>query len=460
PEKKREKKSDAVEPRQYRGEYHLFVARVGRRFLLVHNWPDELSDEEEAEADTAESLERCRQLMARLIERHRRPGEPSSGLRAAMADPPGDGVTLFELYGNLPLAVKDMIVVVDEGLRDAKEPIPDYAKLAWEFCKASSAVGPFVVRGSLHENRWERTVRVGLPAEHSGLLKLFDAGVLPAEPPAWVPATAESYSQINLDATSLAEPLREILQAVRRDAEFGPTLAVLEKGWNVDLVELIAGLGPRMMFVDFADPPAGQPRVGPKEVIVWQVRNEASWQKALQAAAGSYGLKLIERDGYVGMRIPLLGRKSKEYQSSLPWLLAGHDHLLWITGDDPTGPPLAQLPQPAVGDGGFRDSQAFRRAAELFPGENCFAYQCTDRSSTAETKSWLNSWISQLAKLQLIPGAGPNAESKRTWSHDWWSRLLGDEAEKALLTVEADRMTIEPDAIVHRAVLEFVPPER
>ena len=74
----------------------------------------------------------------------------------------------------------------------------------------------------------------------------------------------------------------------------------------------------------------------------------------------------------------------------MPWLLAGHGHLLYVAGDDPTGPPLAQLPQPAAGGGGFRDSRAFRRFNELFPGDTCFAFQCIDRSATARPLSWLN----------------------------------------------------------------------
>ena len=84
-------------------------------------------------------------------------------------------------------------------------------------------------------------------------------------------------------------------------------LALVENQWHVDLAELISGLGPRMIFVEFADPPEGKQRVGPSDAVLWQVRNDELWQKGLEAAASSFGQKLLKRDGYVGMQIPLFG---------------------------------------------------------------------------------------------------------------------------------------------------------
>ena len=66
------------------------------------------------------------------------------------------------------------------------------------------------------------------------------------------------------------------------------------------------------------------------------------------------GLKLLKQDGYVGVWIPPLGETNAKDKTgnfvTVGCLMAGHGHLLFSGGDDPTGPPIKGLPD-SPGDG-------------------------------------------------------------------------------------------------------------
>lgn len=453
-----EKKSDGKTSAKQWTDFHLLTARVGRRLLVVHDMPGKCEEADNPQARSAESLESCRKVMGPWLERHQRPQEGSAWLRDAIGHTPREGAPLFELHANArPVIQAELDGMQAELTGEESKAIRSFL----EFIRDSLALQTISMRCGLQENRWERTIRVGVPKDRRAALSLFDAGSLPVEPAAWVPKSAASYSQINLDATSLMDRLRPILQEMRSDPDVGPALTLFESQWHLDLAELIAGLGPRMMFVEFADPPEGQKRIGPADAILWQVRNDEQWQKLFEGIAGSFGLDTIKRDGYLGMQVPLLGGSSNAKLN--PWLLAGHGHLVFASGEDPTGPPLANLPEARAGGETYRDSRAFKRAAELFRGDACFAFQCIDVSSPDETARWLRHWLGEAAKLQLISksdASGTSTEGPTGGQRSWRQRLLGDDADKALITLEADRLTVEPDALVHRTILEFVPPER
>ena len=84
--------------------------------------------------------------MARWIERHRRPAEPSPWLREIVTQASGEGAALYELYLNLPLVLKALSREIDEETQETGEVLQDIEAEIWKVFKpVCEGLGPLVV---------------------------------------------------------------------------------------------------------------------------------------------------------------------------------------------------------------------------------------------------------------------------------------------------------------------------
>jgi hypothetical protein len=262
------------------------------------------------------------------------------------------------------------------------------------------------------------------------------------------------YSQIALDGAPLAELLESTMRSLRRDQSF-EAYAALEDSLHVDVAELLAGLGPRVLWISL-DQEASRSATNKAAIsgaVGWQVRNDAMWQRFLEGTAQLFDLTLLRQDGYVGVDVDVSALHVVE-----PWhLLAGHGYLILDGAKDPTGPPLATIDQT---DADSRSNPVYQRAVELLPGPTAFSLAFTDWRSAEATRAWLADLPHRMVALSIVPAKHTRKDRDRAtidFAKGWWQALLGDAADESLFGVSGSRTDIDPRGLTYRSVLEFAP---
>lgn len=376
---------------------HLFVTQIGDRLLLaivaeprrvvtlevgVGNNPGnpqpgiEIKEREFTEAETAntaQGLEAARREFERFLARHEDAGEAAiaewldaPGLRAAM---PG-GIPLVEIL------IRPLIPPADSP---AKKPLEKFGL---------DSLGPIMWRQSLDGDCWRSHAFISLPAPRRGPARILDEAPDAATVPSFVTREVITFRQISVDLGSFYSMLRDALL----DGEEPPpgnifgtlesqSLAML----GAQLPSVLGGFGSRHWMLSFPwnlaaevaewrkakrGGSAGNPpdaAGGSPVAIIWEVKDEAPFQKLMQMAAAASGGEPKEEQGFRSVHLP--GGLS---------LALGQKHLVVAIGEGVAEKTLAAIRNPPAAESALAGSEIERRAHELIAPEPGFLYSLGD----------------------------------------------------------------------------------
>lgn len=272
-------------------------------------------------------------------------------------------------------------------------------------------LGPLAWRHTLDGDVYRQGMFIALPAPRSGAMRILEQDADAAEVPPFVTSEAVDLTQISLDLGQAYKTIREIAvaQGGEEMANMFTAAEMQAQGWlGLDLPDLLSAFGTRHWVVayppqvaaalaearkDRAEPGplAGMPTAD-RLAIVWQVTDEAPFQKMLQRLAPLAQTEVIEEQGFRGIRMP-----------NGPAVFAGQRHLVVAIGEDSLEKTLAAIRTPPAGEASLRESAAVTRAAALLPPAPARMFSIGDATHTGGTLGLVREILSGLEAGDVTP---------------------------------------------------------
>jgi hypothetical protein len=160
------------------------------------------------------------------------------------------------------------------------------------------------------------------------------------------------------------------------------------QGWlGLDLPGVLSAFGTRHWIVAYppqvaaalAEARTARAEPGPlsgmptfdRLALVWEVTDEAPFQKILQRLAPLAQTEVVEEQGFRGIRMP-----------NGPAMFVGQQHLVVAIGDDSLEKTLAAIRTPPAGEASLRESAAVARAAAMLPPAPARLFSIGDATHT------------------------------------------------------------------------------
>jgi len=398
-QQKQRKKAEEAQTRQT-GQQNVFLTHIGGRMLVGMTLPTGPSfvefqaDGNKAvndDFDAVSGAEEAKGVFARFLGAHETDA-PSSTLK--LLDTPGlrqtlpDGITAFEVLGDLrplwKLANKDN----EEQVRMMKS-------------FGLEGVGPMAYRHTLDGNLARAGIFVSLPAPRQGVFALMEQNPGQSEIPAWVARDVVQYEHVIFDLGKFYTDLKQLLVTQLGD-QVKPTYDTVEQQaqafLQTDPASLLSSLGTRHSVLNYMpkfDLAGGKLDEKTAEefdanasrmALVWELKDEALWKRLMQMAAPFAGGKLLDEQGFTGLRAP---------QGNIG-VFVGRGFLVVGTGTGSVETTLTALRNPPKNDGSLRDSAVSRRAAELIGAEPSAMYQILDGERYGKLIGQLSSLFAHL----------------------------------------------------------------
>jgi hypothetical protein len=272
-------------------------------------------------------------------------------------------------------------------------------------------LGPLAWRHTLDGDVYRQGMFIALPAPRSGAMRILEQDADAAEVPPFVTSEAVDLTQISLDLGQAYKTIREIAvaQGGEEMANMFTAAEMQAQGWlGLDLPDLLSAFGTRHWVVayppqvaaalaearkDRAEPGplAGMPTAD-RLAIVWQVTDEAPFQKMLQRLAPLAQTEVIEEQGFRGIRMP-----------NGPAVFAGQRHLVVAIGEDSLEKTLAAIRTPPAGEASLRESAAVTRAAALLTPAPARLFSIGDATHTGGTLGLVREILSGLEAGDVTP---------------------------------------------------------
>lgn len=272
-------------------------------------------------------------------------------------------------------------------------------------------LGPLAWRHTLDGDVYRQGMFIALPAPRSGAMRILEQDADAAEVPPFVTSEAVDLTQISLDLGQAYKTIREIAvaQGGEEMANMFTAAEMQAQGWlGLDLPDLLSAFGTRHWVVayppqvaaalaearkDRAEPGplAGMPTAD-RLAIVWQVTDEAPFQKMLQRLAPLAQTEVIEEQGFRGIRMP-----------NGPAVFAGQRHLVVAIGEDSLEKTLAAIRTPPAGEASLRESAAVTRAAALLTPAPARMFSIGDATHTGGTLGLVREILSGLEAGDVTP---------------------------------------------------------
>jgi hypothetical protein len=378
------------------GQIHTFLARVGSRLLVGNTIPTPPGSAQRpanGDFDAESGGEEAKAIFEKFLTAHAEDGESplvnvmqAPGMAAALPA----GIPLSELIIDPRVAIRAWSDDVDTRRRLESIGAADIGPLAW--------------RQSLEEGQFHSGLFVSLPAPRRSLMQILDQDCDPAEVPSFVTREAIDITQISLDLGKAYETVKEFAvgQGGEETANMFLAVEMQAQGWlGIDVPNLLTSLGSRHWIVSY--PPriaealtearaargrgaAVQQQVADRVAVVWQIADEAPFEKILQRLAGMAGGGGIqEEQGFRGIRIP-----------DGPAIFMGQGHLVVAIGSDSLEKTLTAIRNPPAGEASLRESDIVRRAATLVPLEPARVFGVSDSSRSGGTLGMLRSFAAAM----------------------------------------------------------------
>lgn len=243
----------------------------------------------------------------------------------------------------------------------------------WLAAAGIDGLGPLAWRHTLDGDVYRQGLFVVLPAPRSGAMRILEQDADAAEVPPFVTSEAVELTQISLDLGQAYKTIREIAvaQGGEETANMFTAAEMQAQGWlGLDLPGVLSAFGTRHWIVAYPPqvaaalaearkvrtepgPLAGMPPVN-RLAVVWQVTDEAPFQKMLQRLAPLAQTEVGEEQGFRGIRLP-----------NGPAVFVGQRHLVVAIGEDSLEKTLAAIRTPPAGEASLRESAAVTRAAAM-----------------------------------------------------------------------------------------------
>ncbi|HEY5310898.1 MAG TPA: hypothetical protein VIK18_00215 [Pirellulales bacterium] len=356
----------------------VLLANKGGRLLSAYGIAIPKGDADKAEAEAA-ARDQLKDVFARFLVAH---DAKDAGPKLRYLEAPGIGSAL---PGGLPLVefmfdFRPLIKLLD---------MPE-AKQVKQIVKACglNELGLFVSRATFEHSLLRGGSFLSAPSPRSGLLALLDQQqTLSGQPPAWVPADINSFSQLSLDLGKAYNRVKHIVIDQGGDAareQFDRAELTVNQLLQTDIATLLSGLGNEHTSVDL--PPrktdaggnAGLAGITGSNVFVWKLTDEALWKRIVQTASVFMQKEIVEEQGFQGIRYDQ-GQVRLGLFVGRGYLVAGGG------GTDTVETVLASLRNPPTGSAGLAGSKLFQRASELLPPRACLSYSIADVNRAVKT---------------------------------------------------------------------------
>jgi hypothetical protein len=272
-------------------------------------------------------------------------------------------------------------------------------------------LGPLAWRHALDGDVYRQGLFVALPAPRSGAMRILEQDADAAEVPAFVTSEAVELTQISLDLGQAYQTIREIAvaQGGEETANMFAAAEMQAQGWlGLDLPGVLSAFGTRHWVVAYPPqvaaalaearktlqepgPLNAMPTVD-RLAVVWQVTDEAPFQKILQRLAPLAETEVVEEQGFRGVRLP-----------NGPAVFVGQRHLVVAFGDDSLEKTVAAIRTPPAGEASLRESAAVTRAAAMIPPTPARLFSLGDATHTGGTLGIVREILSGLEAGDVTP---------------------------------------------------------
>ena len=288
-----------------------------------------------------------------------------------------DGLTLLDLV----LDLGSLIRRVGAGAEGAAKGLA---------AAGLDGLGPLAWRHTLDGDVYRQGMFVALPAPRAGAMCILEQDADASLVPSFVTSEAVDLTQISLDLGQAYKTIREIAvaQGGEETANMFVAAEMQTQGWlGLDLPGVLSAFGTRHWIVAYppqvaaalAEARTARAEPGPlsgmptfdRLALVWEVTDEAPFQKILQRLAPLAQTEVVEEQGFRGIRMP-----------NGPAMFVGQQHLVVAIGDDSLEKTLAAIRTPPAGEASLRESAAVARAAAMLPPAPARLFSIGDATHT------------------------------------------------------------------------------
>ena len=272
-------------------------------------------------------------------------------------------------------------------------------------------IGPLAWRHALDGDAYRQGLFVSLPAPRKGAMRILEQEADAAEVPAFVTSDAVDLTQISLDLGKAYQTIREVAVAKGGEETANMFMAaeMQTQGWmGLDLAGVLSAFGTRHWIVSYppqvaaalADARKARKEQGPltgmpaadRLALVWQVTDEAPFQKIIERLAPMAKVEVVEEQGFRGIRLP-----------NGPAVFIGQQHLVVAVGADALEKTLAGIRTPPAGEASLRESPAVARAAAMLPPEPARLFSLGDATHTGGTLGLVREIVAGLESGDVPP---------------------------------------------------------
>ncbi|MGB8852039.1 MAG: hypothetical protein WCC69_00550 [Pirellulales bacterium] len=272
-------------------------------------------------------------------------------------------------------------------------------------------LGPLAWRHTLDGDVYRQGLFVALPAPRSGAMRILEQDADAPEVPPFVTSEAVDLTQISLDLGEAYKTIREmaVAQGGEETANMFTAAEMQAQGWlGLDLPGVLSAFGTRHWVVAYppqvaaalAEARKARKEPGPltamptvdRLAVVWQVTDEAPFQKILQRLAPLAQTEVVEEQGFRGIRLP-----------NGPAVFVGQQHLVVAIGEDSLEKTLAAIRTPPAGETSLRESAAVARAAAMLPSAPARLFSIGDATHTGGTLGIVREILSGLEAGDVTP---------------------------------------------------------
>lgn len=454
-EKQRKKLENAK--RVQTGQQNVFLTRLGSRLLLgmtivgdTKFKPFDAKGEQaiDDDFDNVSGVEEAKGVFARFLESH---GDDSPAATLKLFETPG-------LQQSLPEGLPLLEVLADPrplwkiNSEDAQEAI---GKLK---AYGVDGIGPVAYRQTLDGNVARSGMFISIPSPRRGLLSLLDQPAGPSDVPGWVSRETVQYEHIHFDLGKAYTTIKEVVLAEEGDkakSAFDTVETQAKTFLQTDVTTLLGSLGTRHAMLTFMpklaeqlaklNKPNPDPHALPESpnriAFVWQLKDEAIWQKILQAVSPFAGGNVLEEQGFKGLRAP--GNSIGAF--------VGHGYLVVGTGEGTLETTFTALRNPPQGEAALKSSSVVQRANELLAAQPSMVYQVLDGARYGKLLGQLSSFFAHVP-LEDVPAA------QQDFMKGLQSLLPADEELEGILGVGAMSLRITDEGVVARSASEMPAP--
>ncbi len=429
------------------------IATYQGRLLIGHSFAQSESE------DTHPDGERLAGLFTRLLESHE---ENSSA--GGFVEKYADSEEVARVMGIEGTACLELVGEAQALMQLAKQSAADEgfaARIDRVF--GFESLGQFAIKSALDGNLWETQATISISEPREGVMQLVDQEAVDLDPPAWVPASAVSYSQISFDLGAAYALVKDVVTAEfpQQSQYFGLVEMQLFGFAQASLEDVLSSLGTRHALATFAvqveESDDAMPQKPEVIALVWQLADEQIWKNIFKAASpwvkNLPGGEVSDEQGYNGFRF--------SNNNSKAGVFLGNGTLVLVVGPGMIEAVLSAVNDPPEGSDAYRESEVFQKGAGLLPSESGIGFSITDGNEYAVVlRDWMASMIENIETMrEAMYAADEPEEDEELWALDLMKKLMPNDDEiENIMGVSATSYEVNDAGMQLFSIQELPPP--